>query len=72
MNDDAKAGSTGFFCENPACVLHVRPGDPGVRGSGDWAVRPDGIRTSRSLYGGRMLCDLCGRARVADRLDPPA
>ncbi len=72
MNDDARAGSMGFFCENPACVLHVRPGDPGVRGSGDWAVRPDGIRTSRSLYGGRMLCDLCGRARVADRLDPPA
>ncbi len=44
----------------------------GVHGRGDWAVRPDGIRTSRSLYGGRMLCDLCGRAWVAGRLDGPA
>ena len=60
-----------FFCANPDCVLHVCRADPGVHGSGEWAVRPDGIRTSRSLYGQRMLCDLCGRAWVAGRLMLP-
>jgi hypothetical protein len=63
--------STGYFCANPACVLHVRRTDPGVRGSGEWAVRPDGMRTSRSVYGARVLCDLCGRAWVAGRLTLP-
>ena len=72
VNDDAGAGSAAYFCANPDCVLHIQPGDPGVHGRGEWAVRADGIRTSRSLYGGRMLCDLCGRAWVAGRLDPPA
>lgn len=64
-------GSPECFCANPACVLHAGQNDPHVRGSGEWAVRPDGIRTSRSLYGGRMLCDLCGRAWIAGRLQLP-
>lgn len=68
------AGSTEsgeYFCANPACVLHLSQEAPGVRGRGEWAVRPDGIRTSRSRYGGRMLCDLCGRAWIAGRLRLP-
>jgi hypothetical protein len=51
-----------LFCENPACVLHVRAQRPGVIGAGEWAVRPDGIVTSRGRYGARVLCDICGRA----------
>jgi hypothetical protein len=51
-----------WFCSNEDCVLHVRIGDPGVRGSGEWAVRPDGIVTSRQVVHGRMLCDVCGQA----------
>lgn len=66
--DDASAA---YFCGNPDCVLHVRPGDPGVLGGGEWAVRPDGIRTSRARYGDRMLCDLCGRAWIQGRLVLP-
>ena len=50
-----------WFCSNPACVLHVRVGDPGVCGQGEWAVRPDGVVTSRGIYRGRVLCDVCGR-----------
>jgi hypothetical protein len=50
-----------FFCSNPECVLHVRSGDARVFGAGEWAVRPDGVVTSRRLVGGQMLCDVCGR-----------
>ena len=51
-----------WFCSNAECVLHVRPGEPQVLGSGEWAVRPDGVVTSRAVYAGRMLCDICGRS----------
>lgn len=50
-----------WFCSNAECVLHVRPGEPHVVGSGEWAVRPDGVVTSRKLVGSQMLCDVCGR-----------
>jgi hypothetical protein len=50
-----------WFCSNPECELHVRVGDRSVRGSGEWAVRSDGVVTSRAMYAGQMLCDLCGR-----------
>lgn len=49
-----------WFCENPGCVLRVQAGLPGTRGAGEWAVRPDGVITSRARYGARVLCDLCG------------
>ena len=42
-----------LFCSNPECVLHVRAGDPGVCGTGEWALRSDGVLTSRGIYGGR-------------------
>ncbi len=51
-----------WFCANPACVLHVRVREAGVVGHGEWAVRPDGVVTSRAMYAGRMLCDICGRS----------
>ena len=53
-----------WFCSDPECVLHVRRGDAGVVGSGEWAVRPDGVMTSRSRIGDRMLCDVCARCRA--------
>jgi hypothetical protein len=57
-----------WFCSNPACELHVRVGEPGVHGRGNWAVLPDGTTWGRARYGGRMLCDRCGREWVAGRL----
>jgi hypothetical protein len=57
-----------WFCTNPACALHVRVGEPGVNGRGNWAMLPDGSTWGRARYGGRMLCDRCGRAWVAGRL----
>ncbi len=49
------------FCSNPDCELFVRVGDPGVRGSGNWAQMPDGRIVGRSTYSGVSLCDVCGR-----------
>jgi hypothetical protein len=49
------------FCSNPDCVLYVRAGDRGVRGSGNWAQLPDGRIVGRSIYSGVYLCDPCGR-----------
>ena len=52
------------FCANPACRLHVRPGDPGVSGEGNWAQIEGGVVIGRGRYDGRMLCDTCGIASV--------
>jgi len=52
------------FCGNPRCELHVRPGDPGVLGIGNWAQLPDGRLIGRGWYGGEFLCDVCGRAAL--------
>ena len=63
--DPAAAGASwpgGGLCAGPACVLDVRAGEPGVRGAGEWAVRPDGVVTSRRRVGGEMFCDVCARA----------
>jgi hypothetical protein len=49
------------FCGNPDCVLYVRSGDPEVSGSGNWATLSDGRIVGRSLYGGILLCDWCGK-----------
>ena len=51
-----------FFCANEGCPLHVRPGDPGVSGAGEWAQLRNGLLVSRSAdANGRMVCDLCLR-----------
>lgn len=57
-----------YFCANPACELHVRVGDPGVQGRGNWARRTNGCLIGRARYGGQMLCDDCGREFLAGRL----
>lgn len=58
-------GSSEFFCSNPRCSFHVRVGDPGVEGFGDWATLSDGTTTSHRWVDGDLLCDLCAR-RPAD------
>jgi hypothetical protein len=50
------------FCANPDCVLHVRVGDAGVVGSGNWAQFADGRIIGRIVYCGVYLCDVCGRS----------
>ena len=57
-----------YFCANPRCVLHVREGDVGVHGRGNWAQLPHGRWASRSRYGEVMLCNDCGRAWLAGDL----
>lgn len=58
-------GSSEFFCSNPRCAFHVRVGDTGVNGFGDWAVLADGTTVSHRWVDGDLLCDLC--AQVATR-----
>jgi hypothetical protein len=60
-----------FFCANPACVLHVRAGDPGVTGEGDWAVLADGRTFGRSRHGNTVLCDACGTGRGPVKMSLP-
>lgn len=52
------------FCGNVRCELHVRAGDTGVQGIGNWARLPDGRIIGRGVYDGIFLCDSCGRAAV--------
>jgi hypothetical protein len=52
-----------YFCANPECALHVRVGDPGVTGEGDWIVLADGRTYGRCRHGSRVLCDACGTGR---------
>lgn len=47
------------FCFRPTCCLHVRPGDPGVQGEGNWARIDGGLIIGRRLIDGAYLCDLC-------------
>jgi hypothetical protein len=54
-----------YFCADPQCVLHVRAGEPGVEGFGNWAVLPSGVQVGRGRYAGTYLCDQCGRAHRA-------
>lgn len=60
-----------FFCANPECVLHVRAGDPGVTGEGDWAVLADGRTFGRSRHGNTVLCDACGTGRGPVKMSRP-
>jgi hypothetical protein len=52
-----------YFCANPECALHVRVGDPGVAGEGDWIVLADGRTYGRCRHGSEVLCDACGTGR---------
>jgi hypothetical protein len=59
-----------YFCTNPECVLHVRAGEPGVEGFGNWAVLPSGVQVGRGRYEGTYLCDRCGKAVITDEKHP--
>jgi len=43
MTEEILTEYDSIFCANPRCVLHVRPGDVNVHGSGNWAQLADGI-----------------------------
>ena len=71
---DIKCADFGsYFCTHPECVLHVRAGEPGVEGFGNWAVLPSGVQVGRGRYESRYLCDRCGKAhRAAASAPSPA
>lgn len=74
MSEEALTEYDSMFCANTGCVLHVRPGDPNVRGSGNWAEFPDGTIIGRRRVESTMLCDRCagrvmrGEVTVAIRM----
>ena len=63
MTEEVLTEFDSIFCANPRCVLHVRPGDANVHGSGNWAQLADGIIVGRRRVDAIMLCDRCA-ARV--------
>jgi hypothetical protein len=63
MTEEVLTEYDSIFCANPTCVLHVRPGDGNVQGSGNWAQLADGIIVGRRRVEAIMLCDRCA-ARV--------
>jgi hypothetical protein len=69
--DEMKHGF--YFCGNLTCPcgLHVRIGDPGVHGEGNWAELAGGILIGRAIVDGAYLCDCCARAVIegADALE---
>ncbi len=61
-----------YFCATENCLLHVRAGDPGVHGSGEWARLGNALIVSRSLRDdGALICDLCRQSMVAAGRDLP-
>ena len=56
-----------YFCSHPRCPngLHVRAGDPGVKGDGAWAKIPGGAIIGRCIVDNVYLCDGCARALIA-------
>ena len=60
-----------LFCSNLRCELHVRAGDTGVGGFGNWAHLPDGRIIGRGLYNGVFLCDPCGRTEIGVAVQTP-
>ena len=63
MSEEVLTEFDSFVCANLRCVLHVRPGDTNVRGSGNRAQLADGIIVGRRRVDAIMLCDRCA-ARV--------
>ena len=57
------------FCANAGCVLHLRPGDENVRGSGNWAEVADGIIVGRQRVDAVMLCDWCAAKVMQGEID---
>jgi hypothetical protein len=67
-----------YFCSNPDCPngLHVRAGDRGIEGDGNWAELSSGVIIGRVIVQGAYLCDGCTRALIAGAVKltivPPA
>lgn len=59
MTESAPMEYDAMFCANTGCDLHVRPGDPNVHGSGNWAQFEDGTVIGRRRIESTMLCDRC-------------
>jgi hypothetical protein len=59
MAEEIFTDSDSFFCANADCVLHVRPGDKNVHGSGNWAQLAEGIIVGRRRVETVTLCDRC-------------
>jgi hypothetical protein len=59
VNQELLTEYDSIFCANTGCVLHVRPGDPNVHGSGNWAQFEDGTIIGRRRVESIMLCDRC-------------
>ena len=70
VTDIESADFGSYFCANPQCVLHVRAGEPGVEGFGNWAVLPSGVQVGRGRCAGTYLCDRCGREHRAATSTP--
>jgi hypothetical protein len=64
------------FCANAECMLHIRAGEPSVKGNGNWAETPDGIVTGRQRVQSVTLCDRCaaraGGGELTVQRDPAA
>ena len=59
MTEEMLSEYDSIFCANTGCVLHVRPGDENVHGTGNWAQLADGIVVGRRRVDTIMLCDRC-------------
>jgi hypothetical protein len=59
VTEEALTEYDSIFCANTGCVLHVRPGDLNVHGSGNWAEFEDGTIIGRRRVESTMLCDRC-------------
>jgi hypothetical protein len=59
MSEEILTEYDSIFCANATCILHVRPGDPNVQGSGNWAQLADGTIVGRRRVDAIMLCDRC-------------
>lgn len=70
MEDMVVIESNATFCANPSCPLHLRPGDQGVQGSGNWAELPCGAIVGRQAVDGHMFCDPCA-SRARDMTSDP-
>ena len=58
--------SDSVVCANSVCILRVRPGDPNVRGRGNWATLEGGLIVGRQRIDGVMFCDGCGANYLGD------
>lgn len=73
MSDEGVIDPQPYFCHRASCTLHIRTGEAGVEGHGDWATLPNGFQLSRRRVGPHMYCDRCASVQLSaaspDNLD---